>query len=144
MAELCFVCCHDNGLPTYKVCKCNTAIHDRCFHQMVHTVSSHKTSCAICRTRYKTEIRCKAVELVTRLMAIIAMSMIAVLVFVLSPRDGFAWVFLLVVSFRSGLEIARLPERTMHVRLRPASLQTFSGDQNRALHSTRVCGGCFI
>lgn len=46
----CFVCtlAHE---PLYKVCRCNTLVHEACFLKLVN-VPSHATHCAVCREKY--------------------------------------------------------------------------------------------
>ena len=49
----CFVCLESSG-ELFRVCKCSTLVHADCFDQLVRSVESHNTGCAICLTAYKT------------------------------------------------------------------------------------------
>lgn len=49
MEKVCYVCCEDGG---YRVCLCNTVIHEKCFREMVETVESHSVMCPVCQHDY--------------------------------------------------------------------------------------------
>ena len=52
----CFVCVGEE-LPLYRVCDCNTWIHEECFERVVGTVQSHSKGCPVCLTEYRTHRR---------------------------------------------------------------------------------------
>ena len=41
--------------PLYRVCNCETVVHEKCFEKLVN-VPSHATHCAVCRKRYDMSI----------------------------------------------------------------------------------------
>ena len=48
----CFVCFHDDReVPVFKVCRCNTRIHKRCFQRLVR-LPAHNTHCPVCQQEY--------------------------------------------------------------------------------------------
>ena len=50
----CFICA-DTTQPLFRVCACNTLVHEECFKKLVN-VPSHATHCAICRKQYKMDV----------------------------------------------------------------------------------------
>ena len=46
----CFICAATDA-PLYKVCNCDTVVHEQCFTRLVN-VPSHATHCAICKKKY--------------------------------------------------------------------------------------------
>ena len=48
----CFICMNnDDNLPVFKVCECDTYVHEECYKKLVN-VPSHVTHCAVCRQPY--------------------------------------------------------------------------------------------
>lgn len=55
----CFICGEDD-VPLYKVCNCDTWIHERCMIKLINEVPTHKNFCPVCTLEYKyREIRTK-------------------------------------------------------------------------------------
>ncbi len=52
MDSSCFICCETSEKLLYKVCKCKSYLHLECFENMINTVPSHNTHCAVCREKY--------------------------------------------------------------------------------------------
>lgn len=53
----CFLCEEDNATaPVYKVCACDQAVHEACFHRLLK-VPAHETHCAVCQHPYDVRIR---------------------------------------------------------------------------------------
>ena len=50
----CFICA-ENHQPLFRVCKCNTVVHEKCFQKLVN-VPSHATHCAVCMKQYDMSI----------------------------------------------------------------------------------------
>lgn len=50
----CFICAEMHP-PLYRVCNCQTVVHEKCFEKLVN-VSSHATHCAVCRKQYDMSI----------------------------------------------------------------------------------------
>ena len=48
----CFVCMVEDGRPLYRVCKCQSCVHEECARRLVMDVPSHTTHCAVCRSKY--------------------------------------------------------------------------------------------
>lgn len=48
----CFVCA-DSAPPLYRVCHCNTFVHERCFEDVVSSVPSHACGCPVCLRAYR-------------------------------------------------------------------------------------------
>lgn len=51
---ICFVCM-DKAQPLYKVCDCNTFIHEKCMNDLLNKVDSHTDKCPVCTKFYDFE-----------------------------------------------------------------------------------------
>ena len=69
----CFVC-SESTPPLYKVCDCNTIIHQKCFEKLVTTVTSHQNECAICKKQY--DLKNKIKEVIVCRKTLIALSLL--------------------------------------------------------------------
>lgn len=49
--EECVICCASTP-PLYRVCICNTVVHESCIVKVVNEVPSHKKGCPICQRPY--------------------------------------------------------------------------------------------
>ena len=47
----CFVCA-SNEHPLYRVCRCQTLVHEHCFRRLL-TLPTHRSHCAVCQTPYE-------------------------------------------------------------------------------------------
>lgn len=52
LEDECFVCYEKGTTPLYRVCNCNTLVHEQCYIKLVN-VPSHASHCAVCRQQYK-------------------------------------------------------------------------------------------
>lgn len=50
----CFLCASSEP-PLYRMCKCDSLVHSKCFERLV-CVPSHSTHCAVCKAKYDVDI----------------------------------------------------------------------------------------
>lgn len=48
----CFICAESTGI-LYKVCKCNTFIHENCMNALINKVTTHNQNCPVCLQQYQ-------------------------------------------------------------------------------------------
>ena len=52
--EVACLVCADSTPPLYRVCNCNTLLHEKCFEGVVASVPSHASGCPVCLRQYRT------------------------------------------------------------------------------------------
>ena len=52
--EVTCLVCADPAPPLYRVCNCNTLLHEKCFEGVVASVPSHASGCPVCLRQYRT------------------------------------------------------------------------------------------
>ena len=52
----CYICETDDGCQVYRVCRCNSVVHEKCFKRLVE-METYTSQCAICKWPFDTEKR---------------------------------------------------------------------------------------
>ena len=125
MEKVCYVCCEDGG---YRVCLCNTVIHEKCFREMVETVESHSVICPVCQHKYaKTLMPNKPFIVVKCVGFILMLGVCAIYVsFVIVNTTRFSLVDLLFITVFANWVFFSLWQQVDNIfvyRIAPASTQ---------------------